>query len=94
VFKAVGVALPAAIGVSERTLRACCHEFLGMSACRYLLLRRLNRVRRELLHSDPATTRIADQARRHGFTELGRFAVVYRTVFGETPSSTLRNAPG
>ncbi len=86
--------LCATIGVSELTLRACCHELLGMSARRYLLLRRLNRVRSGLLHADPTTTRVADQARRHGFTELGRFAVVYRTVFGETPSNTLRGVPG
>jgi hypothetical protein len=33
---------------------------------------------------------VAEHARRHGFTELGRFAVVYRTVFGESPSTTLR----
>ncbi len=82
--------LCAAVGVSGLTLRACCHEFLGISARRYLILRRLNRVRRALLRADPATATVAEHARRHGFTELGRFAVIYRTVFGESPSTTLR----
>ena len=29
------------IGVTERTLRSCCAQFLGMSPIRYVLLRRL-----------------------------------------------------
>lgn len=79
----------AAIAVRERTLRVCCAEFLGMSPSSYIRLRRLNLVRAALRQADPATTSVATLARRFGFSELGRFAVVYRTVFGETPSATL-----
>jgi AraC-like DNA-binding protein len=82
-----------AIGVSERTLRACCAEFLGMSPIRYLRLRRLGMVRAALRHSDPATANVSDTARRHGFLQLGRFAAQYRAVFGEAPSATLQRAP-
>jgi AraC-like DNA-binding protein len=84
--------LCAAIGVSDRTLRLCCAEFLGMSPSRYLLLRRLNMVWAALRHSSPATATVAEHARRYGFTELGRFAGSYRAVFGETPSTTLRGS--
>jgi len=84
-------ALCSAIGVPERTLRACCTEFLGMSPTRYHLLRRLNMVRSALRRADPETTSVAEIAREHQFLELGRFAVAYRTVFGEMPSSTLRS---
>jgi transcriptional regulator GlxA family with amidase domain len=46
--------------------------------------------RSALLRADPATTSVAEIARKHQFLELGRFAVTYRTIFGEMPSTTLR----
>ena len=86
--------LCALIGVTERTLRSCCAEFLGISPSRYVLLRRLKRVRIALRDADPNTADVAELARYCGFTELGRFAGVYHAAFGETPSTTLRRAPG
>jgi AraC-like DNA-binding protein len=82
--------IAAATGVPERTLRKCCAEFLGMSPGQYARLRRLNLVRAALRRADPATTSVAAIARQYGISELGRFAVAYRTVFGEAPSTTLR----
>lgn len=81
--------LCAAMDVSERTLRVCCTEFLGISPSRYLLLRRLNMARSALRRADPATARVAEIARAHQFSEPGRFAVIYRKIFGESPSTTL-----
>jgi AraC-like DNA-binding protein len=86
--------LCALIGVSERTLRSCCAEFLGISPSRYVLLRRLRAARIALQDADPATASVAEIANSCGFTELGRFAGAYRTAFGESPSTTLRRAPG
>jgi len=83
-------ALCAEIGVPERTLRVCCAEFLGVSPTRYLLLQRLNKARSALRRADPSTTSVAEVARNHQFVELGRFAVAYRTTFGESPSATLQ----
>ena len=85
-------ALCAAIGVPERTLRACCTEFLGMSSTRYHLLRRLNLARSALQRADPEKASVAEIARNHQFLEFGRFAVAYRSVFGEMPSFTLRSS--
>ena len=85
-------ALCSAVGVPERTLRVCCTEFLGMSPTRYLMLRRLNMARSALRRANPATASVAEIARTHQFLEPGRFAVTYRTVFGEMPSTTLRRA--
>ena len=80
-------------GVSARTLRSCCAEFLGISATRYVLLRRLKQARTALREADPATVSVAEIARACGFTQLGRFAGLYQTAFGETPSATLRRLP-
>jgi len=85
--------LCAEIGVAERTLRACCAEFIGISPTRYFLLQRLNKARAALQRANPSTTSVAEIARGHQFPELGRFAVTYRTTFGESPSVTLHRVP-
>nr|WP_283812444.1 helix-turn-helix transcriptional regulator [Bradyrhizobium pachyrhizi] len=86
-------ALCAEIGLAERTLRMCCAEFLGMSPTRYVLLRRLNKARAALRSADPSRVTVAQVARDHQFPELGRFAVTYRNIFGESPSVTLQRNP-
>jgi AraC-like DNA-binding protein len=80
----------AAIGVAERTLRAACEEHLGMGPIRYLTLRRMHLVRRALLRADPSTATVTRIVTDRGFWELGRFSVSYRTLFGESPSESLR----
>jgi AraC-like DNA-binding protein len=79
-----------AIGVSERTLRACCHEHFGIGPIRYLWLRRMHLVRRALERADPANSNVTTLAADHGFWELGRFSVEYRALFGESPRDVLR----
>jgi AraC-like DNA-binding protein len=86
--------LCALIAVTDRTLRSCCAEFLGISPSRYMLLRRLKAARIALRDADPVTASVAEIARGCGFTELGRFAGAYRTAFGEAPSTTLGRAAG
>jgi AraC-like DNA-binding protein len=83
-----------AIQVSEGTLRACCHEHLGMSPKRYLLLRRMALARSALREQAADTTSVTDIATRYGFWDLGRFAVRYKALFDESPSATLRAPTG
>jgi AraC-like DNA-binding protein len=80
----------AAIGVSERTLRSCCQEHLGMGPIHYLWLRRMHLARSSLLRAASAVKTVTEIATAHGFWELGRFSVEYRALFGESPSATLK----
>lgn len=78
-----------AIGASQRTLRVCCQEHLGMGPKRFLLLRRMNMVRRALQESTPTRSTITEIATRYGFWQFGRLSVEYKALFGEAPSATL-----
>jgi AraC-like DNA-binding protein len=85
--------LCAAVGASYSTLRDCCQEHFGMSPKRYLWLRRMHLARRDLCRADPEKTSVTEIATSYGFWELGRFAVAYSTLFGESPSMALRRPP-
>lgn len=85
--------LAAETGVSQRTLEYAFRDALDVTPVRYVLVHRLNGARRELGAADPAETSVTAIASRWGFTELGRFAVEYKKLFGESPSETLRG-PG
>jgi AraC-like DNA-binding protein len=61
-----------------------------MAPHQYLLRRRIHLARRALVRGDPSVATVTSIATSHGFWELGRFAVLYRAMFGEVPSVTLR----
>ena len=82
--------LSATVRVSAQTLHKHCLAFLGTSLRRYLQLRRLARVRAAIRCADTRTARIGELARSFGFAEPGRFTILYKAVYGETPIATLR----
>jgi AraC-like DNA-binding protein len=82
-----------AIGVAERTLRLCCQEQLRMSPKQFLITRRMHMARRDLSRALSTATKVTDVATHYGFWEFGRFAEVYKSLFGELPSITLARAP-
>jgi AraC family ethanolamine operon transcriptional activator len=50
----------------------------------------LSPARRALVEEQPGSTSVTEIAPDHGFFELGRFSDLYRQMFGESPSDTLR----
>lgn len=76
--------------VSPTTLENAFKKITGLTPHTFFLRRRLNRARRALLNANQLQGRVTDIALELGFTELGRFAVRYRQMFGESPSETLR----
>jgi len=85
--------LCALVVVSDRTLRLCCTQFLGMSPTQYVLLLRLDAVRRALRDANPHNANVAEIAHRFGFAELERFSETYQATFGEAPLTTLQHVP-
>ncbi|WP_460136772.1 helix-turn-helix domain-containing protein [Pseudomonas sp. S1_E04] len=77
------------IGASRRKLQYCFQETLGINPVAYLRALRLNAVRRELRTSTQSQG-VQEVAARWGFWHLSRFSGDYRTLFGESPSQTLR----
>jgi AraC-like DNA-binding protein len=81
-----------ALGMSERGLRHCCEQYLNMSPKQFLTLRRMHMAHRALRSAANPNENVTEIAMRFGFWHLGRFAVAYRSVFGESPSATLKRA--
>ncbi|PQO44519.1 helix-turn-helix transcriptional regulator [Blastopirellula marina] len=86
--------LAAACEVSERTLRSTFQAYFGISPHRYMQLRRIHQIRRDLIATDPESASVAQVLLRNGEWEFGRFAGRYRKAFGELPSETLRRSKG
>jgi AraC-like DNA-binding protein len=81
-------------GVSERSLRNACHSVCGTSPKRYLTRRRMEAVRQALTAAPSGEVTVTRIATEYGFFELGRFAGMYSSIFGERPSETLRASAG
>ncbi|WP_235999452.1 helix-turn-helix domain-containing protein [Bradyrhizobium uaiense] len=77
------------IGVSVRALHDAILRYRGVSLHRYLRLRRLWLVRRQLLAGAPS---VKACALAYGFWHLSDFSRSYRSQFGEAPSETLAAA--
>ncbi len=84
--------LCAAAGVSQRALYRAFHTVCGEPPLSYFQKRRLTKARAMLLHARPARGAVKRVAIDAGLTELGRFSVQYRRLFGECPSTTLNKS--
>jgi AraC-like DNA-binding protein len=78
-------------GVGERALCKVFRSRRGMSPMRFVTERRLAAANARLVTAGAARD-VTEVASELGFTHLGRFAITYREVFGESPSETLRRS--
>lgn len=84
--------LCAAAGVGKSCLYKAFHSVCGQPPLAYFHMRRLMRARTLLIDADCERGSVKHAALGSGFTELGRFSVQYRQLFGELPSATLNPA--
>lgn len=78
------------VGVSRRKLELAFRKCAGVGPRRYFEVQRLHSLRRGLIDGHPNDTSVTRQAVEQGFSDLGRMAQKYRSLFGENPSDTLR----
>ena len=64
-------------------------KYTGLSPQRYFSRIRLSYLRQELTASDSSITELA---LKYNFHHLGDFSATYRSVYGELPSDTRKNA--
>jgi AraC family ethanolamine operon transcriptional activator len=81
--------LCAELRISHASLENAFKATTGLAPLPFFQRQRLNRARQALLNADPRVGSVTEIALGLGFTELGRFSVTYRSLFGEKPSETL-----
>ena len=79
------------VGVCTRQLQQLFLDSVARPPSEVIREARLRHVRAALLSADPETTTVASVATAHDYNHLGRFAVLYKKHFGESPRQTLRD---
>ena len=88
-FAAQAQKLAERLGVTGKTLENAFHTCLNTTPYRFILLKRLHQVRRELILHEPRHGFVTEAALDAGFENLSRKSRMYRELFRETPQQTL-----
>jgi AraC family ethanolamine operon transcriptional activator len=89
----IGLAeLCARCDVGVRTLEYGFRQFYDTTPIGFIKSQRLSRTRAALARAGAQPVSISAIARRMGFTHMGQYAQDYRSLFGESPTMTLRRA--
>lgn len=83
----------AAVHLTPRAVQYLFRRQLDTTPTEYMRRVRLNRAHQDLLAGEPSTATVTEIAQRWGFAHTGRFAVLYRQTYGQSPHTTLRQ-PG
>jgi AraC-like DNA-binding protein len=79
-----------AVHVTPRAVQYMFRRHLETTPLQYLRRLRLHYAHQELLAADRSTDTVTDIAARWGFAHTGRFSVLYRQTYGQSPHTTLR----
>ncbi|OBI80106.1 AraC family transcriptional regulator [Mycobacterium sp. E740] len=79
-----------AIHVTPRAVQYMFRHHLDTTPLQYLRRLRLHYAHQQLLAADRNSDTVTDIAARWGFAHTGRFAVLYRQTYGQSPHTTLR----
>lgn len=79
-----------AVHVTPRAVQYMFRRHLETTPLQYLRRLRLHYAHQELFTGDRMVDTVTDIAARWGFAHAGRFAVLYRQTYGQSPHATLR----
>lgn len=82
-------AIAADLGISRRKLYYAFQNTLGIGPRRFIELKRLHQLRRDLRSAHRDETSVTELAYNNGFTQLGRLSGLYKKHFGEGLRETL-----
>ena len=74
---------------TPRAVQYVFRRHLDTTPMKYLRRVRLDRAHRDLVQGDPTVTTVGAVAARWGFAHQGRFARLYRQIYGNSPHRTL-----
>lgn len=80
----------AAVHLTPRAVQYLFRRRLDTTPTEYMRRVRLRRAHQELIAATAGTSTVTEIARRWGFAHTGRFAVLYRQTYGQSPHTTLR----
>jgi AraC-like DNA-binding protein len=80
-----------AVHVTPRAVQYMFRRHLETTPLQYLRRLRLHYAHQELLTADRTHSTVTEIAARWGFAHTGRFAVLYRATYGQSPHTTLRS---
>jgi AraC-like DNA-binding protein len=82
--------IAAAVHLTPRAVQYLFRRQLDTTPTEYMRRVRLHRAHQELLAGERSHTTVTEIAQRWGFAHTGRFAVLYRQTYGQSPQTTLK----
>lgn len=80
----------AAVHLTPRAVQYLFRRQLDTTPTEYMRRVRLSRAHQELMTATSPASTVTEIAQRWGFAHTGRFAVLYRQTYGQSPHTTLR----